>query len=153
MYSKQIRVPSEPETTAFLHAIIWLLCVIIWNSFQMIVRRKSLKGNCKTTGLSQTAFLSVIVFLWTWETSSIATQALFQFKSPHLAKYRPNVFFKFYRWCIGRWLVWTWDSQVSQNAFFTNQRQWRRKTSQLIISHNFGNTTVVESRERSFKIF
>ncbi len=37
--------------------------------------------------VSQYAFLSVLVFLWTCETSSVVAQVLFQFKSSHLDKY------------------------------------------------------------------
>ncbi len=36
--------------------------------------------DCKTWAVSQYAFLSVLVFLWTCETSSVVAQVLFQFK-------------------------------------------------------------------------
>ncbi len=45
------------------------------------------------------------------------TSSQVQLKSPDVFLLHP-----FYQGCINRWLVRTWGSQVSQNAFRTNQR-------------------------------
>ncbi len=77
------------------------------------------EGKCSIQ--KQRPFLNMrsCLYLWTCEycSNSKFTSSQVQAKSPDVFLLHP-----FYGGCIKRWLVWTWGSQVSQNAFRTNQR-------------------------------
>jgi len=52
----------------------------------LTVNKLCLKETIKIKAVSQYAFLSVLVFLWTCKPSSVAAQVLSQYTSLHLGK-------------------------------------------------------------------
>ena len=58
----------------------------------------------KTEAIFQYGYLSLLVSLWTHETSSVAAQVLFQSSSSRLTKFRPNA------------RMWTWSSHFTKDT-------------------------------------
>lgn len=62
-------------------------------------------------------------------------------QSPYLAKFRSSIRKCFYWGCLAMWLVWSWDTQISQNAFSIKQHQWWEKLT--TVTYHYRNASVL----------